>query len=570
MGNTPWWQETVVYQIYPRSFKDSNGDGIGDLQGIISKLDYLQEMGFETLWISPFFESPQEDFGYDIADYRSIASEYGTMEDFGELVSEVHKRNMYLILDMVLNHTSREHSWFKESRSSKDNPKRDWYIWKPGKKPPNNWKSMVYGRGWHFDSQTNEWYWAAFLPCQPDLNWRNPEVYNEMLSILKYWLDKDVDGFRLDIFGAIYEDPEFQNNPFSPHLFPNDSRGNGVFQSTEMTSNHPDNFQLAKELRIFMDDNSHNHAWMVGETFGGYAALRDFCGRDVPDGLHLAFMFQSAHASFTAAAYRKLIIEAERWFPKPYCPTWVFGNHDMNRRITRLKGDWERAKLDAAFQLTVRGVPFFYNGEEIGMENGCIPIAQAQDGVTKHFRKHFPDWVLSILNKQFNGAVNRDNCRTPLQWDSSVHAGFSTTKAEPWIRINRSAQKNTIASEQANADSLLHCVSRFLKVRSEFEALKSGSLILQPDLAFSPQVLAFCRKAELEKDIFLVLLNFSDKNQRVDISQLSTFRPKSNEQDRTLTIIVSTSLQVDRAGVVKNNRHELNLSPWEGCVLQYS
>ena len=561
MGTIPWWQKTVVYQIYPRSFMDSNGDGIGDIQGIISKLDYLQDMGFETIWISPFFTSPQEDFGYDIAEYRSIASEYGNMDDFRELVREVHKRDMHLILDMVLNHTSKEHSWFKESRSSKNNPKRDWYIWKPGKKPPNNWKSMVFGRGWHFDSLTDEWYWAAFLPCQPDLNWRNSEVYNEMLSILKYWLNEGVDGFRLDIFGAIYEDPNFQNNPFSPHLFPNDVRGNGVFQSTEMTRNHPDNFQLAKKLRTFIDEQSQHHAWMVGEIFGGYAALREFCGREIPDGLHLAFMFQTVHAPFTAAAYRKLIIEAEQWFPEPYCPTWVFGNHDMNRRITRLRGDRDKAKLDFAYQMTVRGVPFIYNGEELGMTNGEIPTAQAQDGVTKHFKKYFPDWVVSLVNKQFNGAVNRDNCRTPMQWNPDENAGFCRTGINPWLPVNRSVQKNNVITEQEEKDSLLHCVKRFIKARRENEALKSGSLKLQPNIISSSQVLAYSRETESEEDVFLVLLNFSNKQQRIDLSPITTGR---------ISVVVSTVLQKQKAAGFTLNRNKISLLPWEGCVLQYS
>jgi len=309
---------------------------------------------------------------------------------------------------------------------------------------------------------------------------------------------------------------------------------------------------------------------MVGEIFGGYSALRDFCGRDVPDGLHLAFMFQSAQAPFTAAAYRNLILEAERWFSEPYCPTWVWGNHDMNRRITRLKGDREKAKLDLAFQLTVRGVPFIYNGEEIGMTNGDISIAQAQDGVTKHFREHFPYWVLSLLNKLFNGAVNRDNCRTPIQWDSTVNAGFCMPGAEPWIKVSCSDQKSNIAGELACPDSLLHCVRRFLKARSTYEALKGGSMILKTDLVTPSKILAFCRKIESESDIFLVLLNFSDKKQCIDISKLSTNQSEVKMKNRTINIIVSTSLQDHKAGVLKQNQQDFILSPWEGCVLQYT
>jgi glycosidase len=231
----PWWQKTTIYQIYPRSFMDSNGDGIGDLKGIISKLDYLQDLGFETIWLSPFFASPQADWGYDISDYLSIAPEYGQLGDVEQLIIEVHRRQMRVLFDLVLNHTSDQHPWFESSRSSKDDPRRDWYIWRDGKgsRPPNNWRSIVGGSAWHFDAQTKQWFYASFLPFQPDLNYRNPDVVSQMMAVAKYWLDMGVDGFRLDIFHSLFKDEEFRDNPWSTKLFSRDYRL--VFSRTTST-----------------------------------------------------------------------------------------------------------------------------------------------------------------------------------------------------------------------------------------------------------------------------------------------------------------------------------------------
>jgi oligo-1,6-glucosidase/alpha-glucosidase len=236
MNSLPWYHKTTIYQIYPRSFYDSNGDGIGDLQGILQKLDYIQELGFETIWVSPFFASPQADFGYDISDYTSIAPEYGTLEDADQLIGEVHRRRMRIILDMVMNHTSMEHAWFKESRSSQNNPKADWYIWRD---QPNNWQSMTGGSGWHYVGERNQYYWASFLPFQPDLNYRNPAVKEAMFNIIRFWLARGVDGFRLDLFNVIYKDAEFRNNPFSFRLIPAGDEPSSFFQVAKYTLNLP-------------------------------------------------------------------------------------------------------------------------------------------------------------------------------------------------------------------------------------------------------------------------------------------------------------------------------------------
>jgi glycosidase len=266
----PWWKTTTIYQVYPRSFKDSTGNGIGDIPGIISKLDYLQNLGVETIWFSPFFSSPQRDYGYDVSDYRGIASEYGTMRNCERLIQEIHDRGMYVVFDMVLNHTSDQHPWFLQSRSSRDNPKRNWYIWRDGqkpegKKPPNNWKSIVGGSGWHYDEQTDQWYWAQFLPFQPDLNYRNPEVKQEMFDTVRFWLDKGVDGFRLDIINTVFEDENLQNNPFALNFFPSEEHDKSFFQDKVYTINHPDNFAFVKKLRCVMDEYSDPERFLIGE-----------------------------------------------------------------------------------------------------------------------------------------------------------------------------------------------------------------------------------------------------------------------------------------------------------------
>lgn len=289
----PWWRGTTLYQIYPRSFQDSGGDGIGDLPGIIDRLDYLEWLGIETLWLSPVYESPQGDFGYDISDYRAIDPDYGTMGDMDRLIGEVHRRKMKLVMDMVLNHTSEKHPWFIESSASRTNPRRDWYIWRRGKgkegeKPPNNWQSQTTGSGWHRHPDTGEWYWASFLPFQPDLNWRNPAVEAEMMETLRFWLDRGIDGFRLDIIGSVFETDGFPDNPRTWRLFPDQEEAMGFFHTNRHTLNHPDNFSLARRLRKLVEAYAPAR-FLVGEVFGPPEKVRRYCGEETPDGLNSVF-----------------------------------------------------------------------------------------------------------------------------------------------------------------------------------------------------------------------------------------------------------------------------------------
>ncbi|MHA1684286.1 MAG: alpha-amylase family glycosyl hydrolase [Promethearchaeota archaeon] len=547
----PWWKKTVVYQIYPRSFMDSNGDGIGDLQGIISKLDYLKNLGVETIWFSPFFDSPQEDFGYDTRNYRDISPEYGTMADCDELIEGIHARGMRIVMDMVLNHTSSTHPWFVASRSSKDDPKRDWYVWRDGKKPggkkpPNNWKSMITGSGWHYDERTGQFYWAQFLPFQPDLNYRNPEVRDEMLDTMKFWLNKGADGFRLDIINAVYEDVEFRDNPRSWRLLPSEKSTAMLFMNPIHTLNHPDTIEFMKVLRAVLDSFDNPERFMVGEVTAPLPILKQYMGES-GDGLHMTFQFQSLGLKFKAKAVTNLIREYEKHFPEPFMPTWVFSNHDRFRRISRLGGDLLKGKLNLALQLTARGVPFIYYGEEIGMEQHTIPVKKSLDAVTFKFRK-VPQFIFNYIRKVKKESLNRDECRTPMQWTSGENAGFCPPDAIPWLPITPSSGERNVAVQEDDPDSILSCCKRFLKARKTSPALNSGTMVLVSGKKIPGQVVCYARAAGGE--IATVFLNFSGKKVVFTNPVLGN------------SLLVST--RVDSTAISGGN---LVLEPWEGCVL---
>jgi oligo-1,6-glucosidase/alpha-glucosidase len=512
----PWWQRTTVYQIYPRSFCDSNGDGIGDLPGIVSRLDYLRDLGVETLWLSPFFKSPQGDFGYDIADYDDVAPEYGTMDDVRRLLDEAHARGLRVVLDMVLNHTSNEHPWFRESRESRTSEKRDWYIWRPGKKPggaapPNNWRSLVGPRGWHYDPRTEEWYWTSFLPFQPDLNYRNPAVQAAMLDVVRRWLGMGFDGLRLDIFHALFKDPEFLDNPFSPRPLPSEEDPDGFFQSYRRTLHHPDTLAFARRLRSVVDEFDSPPRFMVGEVFGAPAMLRRYCTGG--DGLHMVFLFKAMRTPFTAAGFRSLIAEFEREFPPPLLPTWVFGNHDRPRRGERIGYHPGREKLCAALQLTARGVPFIYYGEEIGMRDSDLPLATAKDPVA-HMYRLVPEALASRMRRH-GILLNRDACRTPMQWSGEKNAGFTAPGAQPWLPVHPLAESINVAAEERDPGSILQLYRRLLELRAAHPALSSGTLTLHAESAFPKDVLAY-RRAHGGRAVD-VLLHFADTTRTVTL-----------------------------------------------------
>ncbi len=501
-----WHATTTIYQIYPRSFYDSNGDGIGDLQGIIQKLDYIKDLGFETIWISPFYCSPQEDFGYDISDYYNIAPEYGTLQDVEQLISEIHQRNMKVVFDMVMNHTSDKHPWFLESRSSKDNPKADWYIWRD---KPNNWKSIVGPNGWQYSAERNQYYFASFLPFQPDLNYRNPEVKKAMFDVCRFWLQKGVDGFRLDIFNCIIKDKDFKNNPFSLfHIIPSEEHPGGNFQIRKYSLNQEENFELAQELRSVINEFNHPPRMLLGEVFGGHDKIKQYLGKK-QDGLHLVFLFDILYYKFNADFFRKKILEYEHHYPAPNIPTAVFSNHDQLRSIHRIGNNLEKAKLLALLQFTMRAVPCVYYGEEIGMTDGKIPIKEGKDPMVKVY-----SWVPQFIADRLPVGINRDNCRTPMQWNMERSAGFSTA-AKTWLPLNSEIERRNVAEQLSDENSLLHVFKQLIKLRKEYTALNSGKIeIINTG---NKNILAYVRSFEDEQ--LLVLINFSKSKITNNISQ---------------------------------------------------
>jgi oligo-1,6-glucosidase/alpha-glucosidase len=484
------------------------------------------------------------------------------MEDFDRLLAAVHERGMKLILDMVLNHTSDQHPWFLESAASRDSDKRDWYVWRDGRKPggkapPNNWKSMVAGSGWHYHPPTDQWYWATFLPFQPDLNYRNPEVKEAVFSMLRYWLDKGVDGFRLDIIGAVFEDPDFRDNPFRLKLLPDENNDAAFFRSTEMTQNHPDNFAFALELRQLADEYGDPQRVLLGETFGPPRMVRNYCGEEEPDRLHLAFLFKGMQIPFRAEKLHRLIEEYEHWFPEPFLPTWVFSNHDRYRRFSVLGGHTGKAKLNAALQLTARGVPCIYYGEEIGMRQGRIPVRESKDGAARHLSR-LPAPLLKLGNRLTGGAVQRDGCRTPMQWNGEPHAGFSAPDAEPWLPVNSDYPRVNTARQVQDGDSLYACYRRFLAFRRRTAALRRGSLTLLSRNSLPKEVLGYLRSAGEEQ--VLVLLNFSSR--RRSFTLLAGELPASGGGSLRLRADCSTHTAAE--GVWSGG--EVVLLPWEGTV----
>ncbi|MEN9562207.1 MAG: hypothetical protein RIR73_451 [Chloroflexota bacterium] len=495
----PWYHKTTLYQIYPRSFKDSNGDGIGDLQGIIQRLDHLHDLGFESIWISPFFSSPQADFGYDVSDFLSISPDFGSMEDTLQLIDEIHKRGMKIIFDLILNHTSDQHAWFLESRSSSNNPKADWYLWRD---KPNNWQSMTGGSGWHYAKERGQYFWASFLPFQPDLNWRNPEVKKAMFDITRFWLGKGVDGFRLDIFNTIYKDADFRNNPFTFKLTPTPNDPSGYFQKMKYSQDQPESMELAKEFRQVCEEFGEKLS--VGEVQAKREIVRKFEGEEKNDGLALAFDFEMLEFKFTAEFFRNIISDIEKNFPPPFMPVYVFSNLDKRRSMDRLGNDVRKAKLLHTLQLTVRGVPCMYYGEEIGMTNLKLPFATALDPIP-HKYTFAPRFIFDALNV----TVNRDEVRTPMQWDGTKNAGFSNSE-KTWLPVHPNYSTVNVEAQYKDSNSLLSTLRVLLKLRKNEKSLHEGSLELMQNLPDG--ILGYNRVFENQK--VAILLNFKNQPQQ--------------------------------------------------------
>ncbi len=479
-----WWRDGIIYQIYPRSYMDSNSDGIGDLAGITSRLDYLADLGVDAIWLSPVYPSPDRDFGYDVSNYIDIDPHYGNLQDFDVLVSEAHKKNIHVIMDLVLNHTSDEHPWFKQSRSSKDNPYRDWYMWYPGKgkERPNNWQAVFGGDGWELDPQTNEYYFHMFLKSQPDLNWRNPQVRKAILDVFRFWLDKGVDGFRLDVFNAYFKDEDLKDNP--PQL------GIRGFERQKhlFDIDQPEMTPLLAEIRSLLDE--YGGRYVVGETFHSKPGKAvTYTGNDR---LHAAFNFAMLEKPWNATKFSEVIAQWDDLNRGGKWPNNVLNNHDQPRTTTRYKFDKEDqlAKTAATLILTLRGTPFLYYGEEIGMRDIKLSRSEILDPPGK---KYWPFYK------------GRDGCRSPMQWNANLYSGFSDFK--PWLPIHPGYLMRNVEIQLKDPESLLNFYKELIKLRKATPALQHGSFRLIPGLPAS----VLCYFRELGNTRLLILLNFQLK-----------------------------------------------------------
>ncbi|MES2663278.1 MAG: alpha-amylase family glycosyl hydrolase [Pseudomonadota bacterium] len=462
---------------------DSDNDGVGDLAGITSQLDYLRWLGVDAIWISPIFPSPMKDFGYDVSDYQNIDPLFGNLNDFDELLKAAHARNLKVILDFVPNHSSDQHPWFLESKSSKNNPKRDWYIWRDAAAdggPPNNWLSHFGGSGWEYDAHTEQYFYHAFLKEQPDLNWRNPEVVETMLNVLRFWLERGVDGFRVDVIWHLIKDAFFENNPINPDWH----EGLPPFQSLIplKSTDRPEVHDVIAHMRRLFEE--YDDRVLIGEIYLPVERLVAYYGVDLT-GTHLPFNFQLIYAKWDASHIAQLINEYETALPEGGWPNWVLGNHDQHRIASRI--GIEQARVAAMLLLTLRGTPTMYYGDEISMRDVPISPEQVQDP----FEKNVP-----------NMGCGRDPERTPLQWNAEKNAGF--TQATPWLPVAEDFQEINVEAQKVNTQSMLALYRHLIDLRQNEVALQVGKFEL---LKAEGDVLAYIRYSNDKKNTFLIVLN---------------------------------------------------------------
>jgi alpha-glucosidase len=478
-----WWRDGVIYQVYPRSFADSNGDGIGDLNGILGRLDYLSDLGVDAVWLSPIYPSPGVDFGYDVSNYTAIDPIFGTMADFDRLLKAAHERGIRIILDLVLNHTSDRHPWFQAARSSRSDPHHDWYLWrdKPAnKKYPNNWCSFFGGPGWEPVTGIGQYYFHMFCKEQPDVNWRNPHLRQAMLDIFHFWLERGVDGFRLDVFNAYFKQADLNSNPlkFGLRSFDRQVHVNDI--------NQPEMIPLLAEIRSIAD--AFTDRYVVGETFISSPEISaSYCGSDK---LHAAFNFDLIQARWQPGSFLRSVLRWQQTLSADAWPNHVLNNHDNRRsaiRFGRGESD-ERLKVAAAFLLTLRGTPFLYYGEEIGMRDIHLDRSMIKDPVGRQY------WPFH---------KGRDGCRAPMQWDASDHSGFSS--ARPWLPLNPDFQKRNVEAQKNDSNSLLNFYRQLIAIRRTYPALQQGTFL---PLTYEPHIiLGYLRQTSTQT--LLVALNFS-------------------------------------------------------------
>jgi alpha-glucosidase len=542
-GKARWWQHAVFYEIYPRSFKDSDGDGVGDLNGITSKLDYLSGLGIDAIWITPFYPSPQVDFGYDVSDYEKVDPQFGTLADFDRLIKEAHQRRIKIIVDYVLNHTSDQHPFFVASRSSRSSPYRDWYVWrdpKPGGGPPSNWSSSFGPTAWTLDEKTGQYYYHRFYKEQPDLNWHNPEVEKRMFQTVRFWLKRGVDGFRLDAVNYLFEDPQFRDNPVKAELRPGSTTEH--LQELKYNRDLPELHDVMMRLRTFTDRYDPNRL-LIGEAYvADWDVLMRYYGPDNNE-LQLPFNFflvmGKVKTSLDAAAFRSVINDSEKALRGRWT-TYVLSNHDNPRAYDRY-GDGQHndqiAKLLATMLLTLRGSPFLYYGEEIGMvTTEPKTIEEVQDPVGKRY------WP---ANK------GRDGERTPMQWDPSPRAGFTT--GQPWLKVPPTATERNVAVQAKDPASILNFYQDLIRLRRQSPAILDGDYMSIGD---DPHIFAYRRWSAAQS--MIVALNMSNESRtlRLDkgaMSGASGFR------------VVSSNLSTGKNQVVQT---EVQLAPFEALILE--
>ncbi|MGY3039566.1 alpha-glucosidase [Rhodanobacter sp. TND4EL1] len=510
MSDAPWWRGAVTYQIYPRSFLDTNGDGVGDLPGIIARLDYVASLGVDAIWVAPFFKSPMADFGYDIADYRDVDPLFGSLADFDALLAKAHGLGLKVMIDQVLSHTSAEHAWFRESRQSRDNPKADWYVWADAKNDgsaPNNWLSLFGGSAWQWEPRRGQYYLHNFLTSQPDLNFHHAEVRAAILDSVRFWLDKGVDGFRLDAINFCFHDQQLRDNPPKPK----EKRvGRGfspdnpyAFQYHYYNNTQPENLAFLEELRALMDGYTDVAALGEISSEDSLATMAEYtrAGR-----LHMGYSFELLTDDFSAAHIRSTVQTLEAQMTEGW-PCWAISNHDVERVLTRWGGDEpapELANLLTAMVCSLRGSVCVYQGEELGLTEAELPFEALQDPYGIAF------WP------QFKG---RDGCRTPMPWsDAEAQAGF--TNGKPWLPVPPEHQALAVSRQDADADSILNGFRRFMRWRKSQPALRWGDI----EFFDVPEpVLAFIRR--LDGQSMLVVFNLGSAPIDVRLPAFSDTRP---------------------------------------------
>ena len=528
-NTTPWWQRGIIYQIYPRSFLDSNGDGVGDLPGIVSRLDYLRWLGVDALWLSPIYPSPMADFGYDISNYTDVHPLFGTLQDLDTLLEQAHQRDLKLILDFVPNHTSDEHPWFQQARSSRTNEKRDWYIWRdpaPDGGPPNNWMSRFGGSAWQFDEHTGQYYLHLYDVKQPDLNWRNPKVRQAMYEVLRFWLDRGVDGFRIDALEVLLKDEQFRDNPMNPEWKPGDPPNTRLIE--HYIVDQPGMHGIMQEMRALTEN--YGQRVLIGELYLPVERLMPYYGERL-DEIHLPFNFQFVTMpTWEASTIRQVVDAYESALPEGAWPNWVLGNHDRSRIATRVGR--EQARLTQMLLLTLRGTPTCYYGEELGMHDIALPREVMQDPLA---REH-PEY-------------SRDRVRSPMQWDGSPNAGFCPPGTEPWLPLPADYQQINVAVEREDPHSLLTLTRRLIELRRSTLALTTGSY--RPIEGVPDGCFVYLRQSSSQR--YLIALNFSGQEQTLKLSEMGHGR-----------IVLSTYL--DREESI--NLALLRLRSNEGSVIE--